>query len=255
MKEPPQTTYKAVLAYNGSGFHGVALQPGLRTVGAVLEQAVREAAGQDPVSLAFAGRTDAGVHARGQVASFRLTNTIGMDVISLAAALRAALPGDLRLKSLETVPRSFHARSCARTKVYRYRVVVGDEPALQRRAWCVVPQLDVQRMRSLATRLVGTRDFSALRNPRCHANNTVKTLVRIRVGARTLRSGVLYVVVDVEGTGFLRRMVRILVGTLAAHGAGWLLEQDVVEAVARGNRDGVGPEAPAHALTLWRVVY
>ncbi|MEW5855094.1 MAG: tRNA pseudouridine(38-40) synthase TruA [Myxococcota bacterium] len=247
----PTATYSVLIRYQGDGFHGVALQPGLRTVGQVLKDAVVAATGLEPVAMAFAARTDARVHARAQVASFRLTPAPSPE--SLRDALARTLPADLRVLAVEQRSRSFHARASASGKHYRYRILAGVDGEATPHAWCVKPHLDVARMREAAQEMEGTHDFTALRHPRCSARNPVRTVTAVRVRERRLRSGAQYFVVDVRGEGFLRQMVRIMAGTMGMVGAGWLSPQDVAEALSRRDRGATGPAAPAHGLTLWKV--
>jgi tRNA pseudouridine38-40 synthase len=247
-------TYRLVVAYDGRGFHGAAVQPGLRTVCGELATAVERALGASPVALALAGRTDAGVHARGQVVSFRLRDPVDAD--ALAARLRPHLPADVRLCRVEEVPRSFHARNSAKLKLYRYRLVEtpGEvPPGLQGRAWAVPGPVDVAVMAALARALEGTRDFTALRHPRCQASSPVREVRRVRVKARSLGAGRRLVVVDVVGVSFLRGMVRNLVGALVEVGTGRMGLEEVVDAVARADPGAIRRPAPAHGLTLWRV--
>lgn len=236
------------MSYTGTTMHGVAPQPGLRTLASELTHAIFEASSSAPVALNFSSRTDAGVHARHQVVSFRLPGPPNQD---LAHALQLGLPPDVELLELDAVPRSFNARQSSLWKHYRYRILQGALTS-HPQAWCVAPPLSLERMQDLASALVGTHNFHALRSPRCAAPNPVKTLHVVQVRQRPVRDGVL-TVVDVVGDGFLRQMVRILAGTLASCGAGWLGKDGVMDALARKDRSGTGPVAPACGLTLWHV--
>jgi len=228
-------------------------QPGQPTVAQELTTVVTAAFSQPLVALAWAARTDAGVHARANVFSFRLRDPV--DPEALRVALEQRLPPDVTVCALSVVPRSFHARASALGKHYRYRMVVGLPLAgLEHRAWHVAVPLDVRAMQELASWLPGTRDWSALRHPRCSANSRIKTVGAVSVRARSSGASRL-ILVDVTGDGFLRQMVRIMVGTLALVGTGWLSVEDAREAIRAGHRDGAGPSAPAHGLTLMRVEY
>lgn len=227
-------TYRLVVSYRGEHFHGVAPQPGFRTVAGVLTDALEAAASEKPAAMAYAARTDKGVDARMNIFSFRLRNPLGP----------LHLPPDLRVVDVKEVPRSYHARNSSTSKRYRYRLLYGSHP----RAWTIGVPLDLDVMRTLAEKLTGTHDFTALRHPRCEIRSTVRTIHAI-----TIRSRGPLVVIDVEGDGFLRQQVRILVGTLASTAAGWLTIDGVMDAMARRDRKGTGLTAPAHGLTLMRV--
>jgi len=239
------TTYRITLAYRGGALHGVAPQPGLRTVSSVLTDALMAATQERPVALVFAARTDAGVDATMNLCSFRLERA--WLAPHLHTCLRQVLPADVHVRAVQVVPRSYHARNSALSKHYRYRLLLGSPPSP--RAWSIRVPLDPGAMRALAAGLMGTHDFTALRHPRCSAPNPVRTLEAI-----TLRQRGNLMVMDVQGDGFLRQQVRILAGTLASTGAGWLHPDTVLEAVSRRDRNGTGPTAPAHGLVL-RYVY
>ncbi|MBI5496902.1 MAG: tRNA pseudouridine(38-40) synthase TruA [Deltaproteobacteria bacterium] len=245
-------TYKVVLAYDGAAFHGVIRQPGLRTVGEEFQRALEDAAGQRAVALCYAARTDTGVHALGQVASFRLGEPV--PVHDLLPRVRARLPPDIRLRGAEEVPRSFHARASAVEKLYRYRFARGAvPPGVARRAWVVAPALDLGVMAQLARGLTGTHDFTALSHPRS-SGGTVKTVRCIRLRRRATAWGEV-ILVDVVGDGFLRQMVRRMAATLALCGSGWFPVEHVLSTLAGAQRRGLGPAAPPQGLTLVRVTY
>lgn len=229
-------TFRLVVSYRGEHFHGVPTQPGVRTVASALTEALSTVTTEKPVALAFAARTDAGVGARMNLCSFRLEQAPDFS--------RIRLPPDLRILDVTQVPRSYHARNSSLGKHYRYRIT--REPSDH--AWPIAVPLDLDVMRTLAAHFMGTHDFTALRHPRCSANNPVKTIESIRIRER----GPL-VVIDVLGDGFLRQQVRILVGTLASTGAGWLTIDHVRDAFSRRDRSSLGPSAPARGLVLMRV--
>ncbi len=239
--------YKVVLAYDGTDFHGWQRQPHGRTVQGVLEEAVRKVT-QKRTVVHGAGRTDAGVHALGQTASFRGAFKLPDDV--LLRALNAVLPADVRIFSLEEAPAGFHARKSARSKVYRYRIVHAPQASpLDRRYVLHWPYpLDVRAMREAARMFVRTDDFTAF------SSNRDRTPVRT-VRRSELRKTGPEIVYTIEAEGFLRYMVRTIVGTLIEVGRGRIAPAQVEEIFRRKDRTLAGPTAAAKGLTLVRVDY
>lgn len=242
---------RMIIAYDGAEFHGWQRQPELRTVQDVLEQAVRRVV-RHQVMLIGAGRTDAGVHARGQVANF-LTNC-AIPPRNLFHAIGARLPKDVTIEHLCEVPRCFHATQSAVRKLYRYRVYaatrrpVGEH--VQRYAYHFWHPLDVQRLRDAAKALIGRHDFSAFAsagNVRSHNVRTISRIEATRAGDE--------VRIDVEGDGFLYNQVRNTVGTLLEIGRGhWPVERMQAILDSR-DRTQAGPTAPARGLSLQWVLY
>jgi tRNA pseudouridine38-40 synthase len=206
-----------------------------------------------PVSVLAAGRTDAGVHAEGQVISFRAAT--GIPPSGIAAGANALLPEDVAILDLEPAPTSFHATHDATGKVYRYEILSGrvPRPLLRRTTWRVPGRLDLRRMRAAARLLVGRRDFRSFRTnpgPGEDRGNTVRTLRRLDIRRRGER-----VVLEVEGDGFLYNMVRAIVGTLVQVGRGTWTPGRVGEALRARDRRAAGPTAPPRGLTLVSVSY
>jgi len=239
--------YKLVLGYDGTDFRGWQRQPEGRTVQGVLEEAVRKITGKKTV-VHGAGRTDAGVHALGQVANFRGAFKLSDEV--LRRALNAVLPADVRVLSLAEAPAEFHARRSARSKVYRYRIVHSPQPSpLDRRYVLHWPYpLKLGRMRRAARLFVRTADFSAF------SSNRDRSPVRNVTRSELRRSGD-EIVYTVEAEGFLRYMVRTMVGTLLEVGRGRLAPEAIEEIFRRRDRSLAGPTAAAKGLTLIRVDY
>jgi len=239
--------YKAVLAYDGTEFNGWQRQPDGRTVQGVLEEAVRKVT-QKRTVVHGAGRTDAGVHALGQVASFRGAFKLSDGV--LLRALNAVLPADVRIFSLEEAPAGFHARQSARSKVYRYRIVHAPQASpLDRRYVLHWPYpLDLRSMREAARMFVRTDDFTAFSSNR--DRSPVRTVRRSE-----LRKTGPEIVYTIEAEGFLRYMVRTIVGTLLEVGRGRIAPAQVEEIFRRKDRSLAGPTAAAKGLTLVRVDY
>lgn len=239
--------YRVVVAYDGTAFLGWQRQPSGRTVQGVLEEAVQKITGKKTV-VHGAGRTDAGVHALGQVASFRGAFKLTDEV--LARALNAVLPADLRVLSLAAAPESFHARRSARSKTYRYRIARAPQPnPLERHAVLHWPYpLRLGKMRRAARMFVRTADFTAF------SSNRDRSPVRTVTRSELRRTGD-EIVYTIEAAGFLRYMVRTIVGTLLEVGRGRLEPEAIEEIFRRRDRSLAGPTAAAKGLTLVRVDY
>jgi tRNA pseudouridine38-40 synthase len=239
--------YKLVVGYDGTNFLGWQRQPDGRTVQGALEEAVRKITGKTTV-VHGAGRTDAGVHALGQVASFRGAFRLTDEV--LLRALNAVLPADVRVFSLAEAPPAFHARKSARSKVYRYRIVTAPQPRPLDRCYVLhwPYPLRLGKMRQAARLFVRTADFSAF------SSNRDRSPVRTVTRSELRRSGG-EIVYTVEAAGFLRYMVRTIVGTLLEVGRGRLEPEAIEEIFRRRDRSLAGATAPARGLTLLRVDY
>jgi tRNA pseudouridine38-40 synthase len=263
-------TFKITLAYDGSEFvgwqrqaNGVSIQGRIESALADLDDA--------PVAVAGAGRTDAGVHALGQVASFSLTR--GIDGRTVRRALNATLPPSIRVSAIEEAPHGFHARFAAKSKTYRYRIFCGDvlSPFERAYVWHVPGALDVDAMRRSATLLEGTHDFAAFQSAGSDARNTTRHVFVSRVestitedtcyvssvvgfSSRDLRGGAL-ITYDITGNGFLRHMVRTIVGSLVEIGRGRRDERWLACVMASRDRREAGPTAPAAGLFLVGVHY
>ena len=243
--------FKITLAYDGTGFVGWQRQASGVSIQGLLEDALRELDGQ-PVAVAGAGRTDAGVHALGQVASFSLERSMAPDV--LVRALNARLPEQVRAVDAADVPADFHARFGARTKHYRYRLWNADvlDPFERLYAWHVPGRLDVDRMVAAAQLLEGRHDFAAFQA----AGGTTRTTER-GVYASHLRGteAQRLLVYEITGEGFLRHMVRTIVGTLVEIGRGRHDVEWMREVIASRDRAQAGPTAPPEGLFLVAVGY
>ena len=255
-------TLRLVVAYDGADFAGWQRQAGQRTVQGELE-AVLAAIEGAPVHVAGAGRTDAGVHAAGQVASLRLTAPIAAE--RLVRAFNATLPPDVRVLAAEETFERFHARLHARGKTYRYFVwhAPMDHPALRRVAWHVPQRLSIEAMAEAAALFVGEHDFDAFQGQGGQVRTTVLRVTGATIDADAALPGWCapredhgrLVCLEVSGTGFLRHMVRAVAGTLVQVGKGRLRREDVTRALTSGERSAAGPTAPPHGLHLWRVHY
>jgi tRNA pseudouridine38-40 synthase len=246
---PGARVHRVVVAYDGTDFSGWQRQPGMRTVQGCLEDALREMTGED-VFVRGAGRTDAGVHANGQVASFPLVARIPPR--GLLKGLNSILPMDVALLDVAEVDAKFDARFSARGKVYRYTVWnhVVRSPLHERMSWHVRQALDMAPLVETAARLVGEHDFRAFRAADCQRRTTRRIVRRLDVE----RQGAL-LTFDVEATAFLKNMVRILVGTLVDVGRGRVAPEAVARMLEAGDRAAGGMTAPPQGLTLLRVLY
>ena len=242
---------KLVIAYDGTEFHGWQKQPELRTVQGALEQAIRRTVRQQ-VELIGSGRTDAGVHAAGQVANFLAESTI--PTVRLRKAIGSRLPKDISVIRAADVSSEFDARGSALSKLYCYRIHnARDRPVgrlTQRQTYHFWNPLDVERMRAGARHFVGMMDFAAMASKGSERETTVRTVLRCEV-ERWYDE----VRISVEGCGFLYNQVRNMVGTLIEVGRGHWEPDHVAEILAGGDRAAAGPTAPARGLCLRWVRY
>jgi len=247
--------FKLTLQYDGTDFHGWQMQPALRTVQGELTAALSLIDGRDVV-VHGSGRTDAGVHAEAQVASVVLQKQI------TPAKLRAAINGnvgkDLRAIEVATAADDFHARYSAVEKTYRYRVVTGQviSPFWVRYALQEARALDLERMRESAQLFLGTHDWTAFSSVQTDSENktrTVKALTIEPVSHERTRSRIVEITISADG--FLRYMVRSIVGTLLAVGRGEMDAALVKQTIDEGDRSLVAATAPACGLTLVSVSY
>ncbi len=237
------------LAYDGTGFRGWAAQPGQRTVAGVLAAALHRFLGTVP-KLSVAGRTDAGVHARGQVVSFAAPESV--DVVRLQRSLNAMLAPEIVVLDARPVPEWFDARRSATAREYRYRIDLGPWPDTftARFVWHRPGELRVVPMREGARALVGRHDFASFCRAPKAPSSTVRDLERLTVW----RSGD-RIEIAARANAFCHQMVRSLVGTLVAVGEGAIDPARIPEILQARSRSAAGPVAPPHGLTLERVVY
>ena len=247
--------FKLTLQYDGTDFHGWQMQPALRTVQGELTAALSLIDGCNVV-VHGSGRTDAGVHAEGQVASVVLQKEI------TPAKLRAAINGnvgkDLRAIEVATAPEDFHARYSALEKTYRYRVVMGPviSPFLVRYALQEARALDLERMRKSAQLFLGTHDWTAFSSVQTDAENKTRTVKALTINELPDdRTHSRIIEITISSDGFLRYMVRSIVGTLLAVGRGEMDAALVKQTIDEGDRSLVAATAPACGLTLVSVCY
>ena len=241
---------RLLVAYDGTGFRGWARQrgDGVRTVEGVLGQALGRVLGEEP-RLAVAGRTDAGVHARGQVASFEAP---AVEPERVRRAVNSILGPEVVVREASVARRGFHARHSATARVYTYRIDTGavPDPFTARFVWHREGALSVTRMRAAAVPLVGERDFSSF----CRSPGPGKPTVR-RLETVSIRRAGQALELTFRANAFLHQMVRSLVGTLVEVGAGRMDPGDLGEVLRARDRSRAGRLAPPHGLTLERVIY
>ena len=242
---------KLILEYEGTDFCGWQVQPGQRSVQGVVEDALLKLTGCN-VRIHGSGRTDSGVHALGQVASFHTHSSITPE--RFKPALNGMLPADVKVKESASVPEGFHARHSARFKTYIYKVVVRDypPPLLRSRAWHVRRTINPDKVREALGHLVGTHDFKAF----CASGSSVQSSVRTITNADLILNDTddtLEIVL--RGNGFLYNMVRIIAGGALAIGSGKILPHSFTDALSSGNRALLDITAPAHGLYLAEVEY
>lgn len=253
------TRFRLTLAYDGTDFEGWQSQARprpVRTVQGVLESALGRLVDSDRVAVVAAGRTDAGVHALGQVVSFALPRDLEAELV--ARALNGLLPADIRVLEARLAPPGFHARRSAVSKLYRYVIDTGPVQVPSRRLYAAhVPgPLDEGAMRAATALYRGRHDFASVASAGGSATTSIRTVrrseLRIEPAAEGPGPAIVY---EVEADGFLRKMVRSLAGGLIAVGRGALASEDLVRAFEARDRGCWPAPAPAHGLTLVRVDY
>lgn len=238
---------KLTIEYIGTQYAGWQRQEGARTIQGEIERALTCITGEN-IEIHGSGRTDAGVHALGQVASFNTSSKIPGDKIKYA--LNQHLPEDIRILKSEEVAEDFHARFSAKAKTYVYRIQTGNvrRPFEQGRAYYVRSQLNISKMESESRKLIGEHDFSAFKSEGSSAKTFVRKIHDLRIDWRDD-----IVEISVSGNGFLYNMVRIIVGTLIEIGKG--KNYDISEVLKSKDRALAGPTAPAHGLYLKSLDY
>lgn len=240
---------KLTIEYDGTNYAGWQVQPNGLAIQQVVEEALARLTG-DPVRLHSSGRTDAGVHARGMVATFRTDRNIPLRAFS--DGLNTLLPPDIAVREAEEVAPEFNPRRDARGKHYRYTIrnAPRRSPLSRLYAWHLRGELNLAAMQEAARHFVGEHDFAAFRTSGCAARTTVRTVYSVEIN----RTGDA-IVIDVRGSGFLKNMVRIMVGTLVAVGLG-KMEPAAIPSLLVG-KSGVtaGMTAPSHGLCLEEVYY
>jgi len=249
-EEAHRRNIRLLLEYDGRPFHGWQVQPLLPTVQEVLQQAISRITGGTGVSLKGSGRTDAGVHALGQVANFRTASALPVDVFR--RALNSLLPAGIAVLCAQEVPASFDSQYSAAGKVYRYRLFLRSSrsPLMAGQAWHVPYPLHQAGMRKAAKDLAGQKDFTSFRSSGCAARTPVRTLRRLELHQKGD-----WLNIELEANGFLRHMARNIVGTLVDIGRGRIPPSSIPDILASRDRSRAGRKAPPHGLFLVSVSY
>ncbi|HBR22387.1 MAG TPA: tRNA pseudouridine(38-40) synthase TruA [Nitrospiraceae bacterium] len=251
---------RLLIEYDGTNYHGWQRQKGHATLQEIIEDRLFRITGER-AALISASRTDAGVHAIGQVASFK-TNS-HLEPLILRWALNATLPEDIRILNAEGTAEAFHPRYDALSKSYFYIIsnTIFSSVFLYRYAWRVPYSLDLDEMKKAGDSLLGRHDFSAFRGAGCGAKSTVREITSLSIEKvssidfMTAKINGNFIKITVEANAFLRHMVRNILGTLVEIGRGEMTLNSVSEAIKLKDRKKTGPTAPAHGLFLEKVSY
>jgi tRNA pseudouridine38-40 synthase len=247
--------FKLTIQYDGTDFHGWQIQDNQRTVQGELQRVLSLIEGAD-VAVAGSGRTDAGVHAEGQTATFKITKSFTPE--KLRSAINGNLWRDIRITQVEKVADDFHARFSAKGKTYVYRVINAPiiSPFWVRYAYHERQPLDVARMRDAARFFLGKHDWSAFSSAQSDSEDKVRTISEFTVESKwDNRANASVIEFQITGNGFLRYMVRSIVGTILEVGRGEKDSDTIQTAIINGDRNLAGITAPAHGLTLLKVYY
>ena len=242
---------KATVAYDGTNFSGYQSQPGMRTVQAEIDKALRKIHKEDSVFSVASGRTDAGVHAWGQVIHF--DTPLGLPLDRWKTALNVLLPRDVRILDAVFVDEDFHARYSATGKTYQFKWSSSEVQSPFERNYAVHLerwQPDIDRMREAAQYFIGTHDFTSYCSSKTATSNKVRTVREL-----TLERSGEELIMTIEGDGFLYNMVRTIAGMLFAVGIGWNEPFDLKEILEAKDRNKAGKTAAAHGLYLMSVTY
>jgi len=245
-----QKNFKLTIEYDGSEFHGWQRQKKDRTVQGVIETAVATMIGQ-PVALIGSGRTDAGVHALGQVANFLCDTELSAAIFR--RGLNSLLPKDVAIRSCSLVDVSFHARFSAKSKIYQYCILNRDIPAAVGRQYCwfIRKKIDIETLRAAAGYIAGTHDFKSFEGTGSPRSSTIRQVLR----AEWQQPEPDHLIFRIEADGFLRYMVRNLVGTLVQVGQGDITPDDFRRILLSTDRNQAGATAPPQGLFLMEVRY
>jgi tRNA pseudouridine38-40 synthase len=241
---------RLLIEYDGTNYQGWQVQAEGPTVQGMIEEKLARITGET-IQLIGSGRTDSGVHAFGQVANFKTRSQLGVD--SIQKALNSLLPPDVVIQRAEEVEEVFHARRDAKSKLYEYRILNRSLRSAFRReyAWHISQKLDLEEMKKATQILIGEHDFSSFRS----VGTPTRTATRrvIRAEWKQGREGLIRF--EIEANGFLKQMVRALVGTLVEVGRGKIDSRELQKILESKDRKVAGPTAPAHGLFLKEVKY
>ena len=246
------TRYKAIIAYDGTHFNGFQKQPNGRTVQEEMEKTLKKMANGKEITVFGSGRTDAGVHAMGQVIHFDYPEERPLE--RMRFALDTQSPEDIAVKAVEIVSDDFHARYLVKEKTYQFRVDIGKPRSPFRRHYAsYFPYpLDLSKIQRALPDLIGTHDFTSFCASGSSIEDKVRTIYEAKLEVNEAGDELLF---TFRGNGFLYKMIRILVGTLLKIGNGRLSEDSIPEIIAKKDRNAAGPTAHPEGLYLYEVVY
>ena len=241
--------YKIVIEYDGTNFVGWQQQENGQSIQSALQEALFKLTGEN-IIIFGAGRTDAGVHAYGQVASFNLNKKIEIDVIrdGLNQHLR---PQPIAVQKVELVEDDFHARFSANKRWYEYKIINRRPPLTIdiNRAWCVYKNLDIEKMKSESASFLGKHDLNAFRSAHCQSKNSIKTIDSISIRNKDEK-----IIFEISAKSFLHSQVRIMIGTLVDIAKG-NINKTILDIINSKQREFAGQTAPAHGLYLKKIEY
>ncbi|MBE8787451.1 tRNA pseudouridine(38-40) synthase TruA [Enterococcus hirae] len=246
------TRYKAIIAYDGTHFNGFQKQPNGRTVQEEMEKTLKKMANGKEITVFGSGRTDAGVHAMGQVIHFDYPEERPLE--RMRFALDTQSPEDIAVKAVEIVSDDFHARYLVKEKTYQFRVDIGKprSPFCRHYASYFPYPLDLSKIQRALPDLIGTHDFTSFCASGSSIEDKVRTIYEAKMEVNEAGDELLF---TFRGNGFLYKMIRILVGTLLKIGNGRLSEDSIPEIIAKKDRNAAGPTAHPEGLYLYEVVY
>ncbi|MGL6173809.1 MAG: tRNA pseudouridine(38-40) synthase TruA [Cellulosilyticaceae bacterium] len=240
---------KFLVAYDGSAYHGFAKQKNAMTIQECLEKAIYNITKQE-IEVIASGRTDTGVHAKGQCCIIDIETSIPVE--KFGKALNSRLPQDIRIRDVEEVSDEFHPRFCVKRKTYRYQILTNEvnDPFLTKYVYFYPYTLDINKMRKAGEYILGTHDFKCF----CSAGTSVKTTERT-VYSLEIKEIDGMIQIDICGNGFLYNMVRIITGTLIEVGRGKIAPEYVEKIIASKDRGKAGPTAPPTGLMMLDIKY
>ena len=241
---------KIIIEYDGTNYCGWQRQPQGPTVQEEIETALKNITNEETV-LFGSGRTDSGVHALGQVANFKTDTNI--KAIEFQMGLNSVLPKDISIVEAEEAELDFHAQFSAKSKKYIYKIYSNSHPSalLRQRAWFIPYTIDIDKMSNAATFLIGEHDFKAFAQADTEVRTTVRTILNVEI-AQTEKSVVEF---SIEATGFLKRMVRLIIGTLVQVGKGKITPEEFADILRSGEKTKYVYAAPPQGLYLKEVKY
>jgi tRNA pseudouridine38-40 synthase len=249
---------RLTIQYNGTGYHGWQRQPGRTGIQEVIRAAIKKMTGEH-VCLVGSGRTDAGVHALAQVANFHTGSKIPLG--GFLKGLNSLLPEDIAISAASEVPPDFHSIRNSICKIYCYHILASEtkSPFWNKRVWLLNRHLDIHSMKMALPQLMGTHDFSAFKASGSNAKTSVRTIYLCEIKPIALEiftpPGGLHYIFTIAADGFLRYMVRNIIGLLVQIGLGKRSYEDMANVIASKDRSSAGPTAPPHGLYLKQVYY